>query len=166
MDIFLARVTSQAMNFAIRSGISITTTYAVKQAGRLLKETPRSQQRDELMQLQIRLESKIRIVSPAIDIIELISARGNTTLDSALNLTKEIRFSIQRLGARLNEAANEEELLRLGSKRAKTREQVERILASIIAEIKALLLRIEDAVPLINLAITTSGVLNLNAQAV
>ena len=163
MDVFLARVTGQAMNFAIRSGITITTTYAVKQAGRLLKETPRSQQRDELMQLQLRLESKIRIISPAIDMIELISARGNTSLESALNLTKEIRFGLQLLGTRLSDAANEEEQLRLGSKRAKSREQVERTLASIIAEIKALLIRIEDAVALINLAITTSGV-NLNTS--
>ena len=161
MDVFLARVTGQAMNFAIRSGISITTTYAVKQCGRLLKETPRSQQRDELMQLQLRLESKIRIISPAIDMIELISARGNTSLESAVSLTKEIRYGIQRLGVRLSDAANEEELLRRKSSRAKTREQVERALANIIADIKALLVRIEDAVPLINLAITTSGV-NLN----
>ena len=109
MDVFLARVTGQAMNFAIRSGITITTTYAVKQAGRLLKETPRSQQRDELMQLQLRLEGKIRIISPAIDMIELISARGNTSLESALTLTKEIRFGLQRLGTRLSDAANEEE---------------------------------------------------------
>ena len=33
MDVFLARMTGQAMNFAIRSGISITATYAVKQCG-------------------------------------------------------------------------------------------------------------------------------------
>lgn len=158
MDVFLARVTGQAMNSAIRSGISITTTYAVRQCGRLLKETPRSQQRDELMRLQMRLESKIRIISPAIDMIELISARGNTSLESAINLTKEIRHGIQRLGTRLSDAANEEELLQRKSSRAKTREQVEQMLAYIILEIKALLVRIEDAVPLINLAITTSGV--------
>lgn len=163
MDVFLARVTGQAMNFAIRSGITITTTYAVKQCGRLLKETPRSQQRDELVQLQLRLGSKIRIISPAIDMIELISARGNTSLESALSLTKEIRYAIQRLGVRLSDAANEEALLRLKSSRASTREQVERMLAAIISDIKALLIRIEDAVPLINLAITTSGV-NLNTS--
>ena len=163
MDVFLARVTGQAMNFAIRSGISITTTYAVRQCGRLLKETPRSQQRDELMQLQLRLESKIRIISPAIDMIDLISARGNTSLESAVSLTKEIRYGIQRLGVRLSDAANEEELLRRKSSRAKTREQIERALSNIISDIKALLVRIEDAVPLISLAITTSGV-NLNTS--
>jgi hypothetical protein len=95
--------------------------------------------------------------------IELISARGNTTLESAVTLTKEIRYDIQRLGKRLNDAANDEELLKRKSSRAKSREENERELKAIIAAINALLVRIEDAVPLINLAITTSGV-NLSTK--
>ncbi|KAK5737312.1 Ran-specific GTPase-activating protein 30 [Elasticomyces elasticus] len=158
MDILLGRVTQQAMNYAIRSGVTITATYAFKQCGRLLKEAPRSKDREELMQLQLRLESKIRIISPAIDMIELISARGNTSLESAVSLTKELRYEIQRLGTRLSDAANEEELLKRKSSRAKSREQTEHELKSIVSSIKSLLVRIEDAVPLINLAITTSGV--------
>ncbi|KAK5131222.1 hypothetical protein LTR08_001191 [Meristemomyces frigidus] len=158
MDILLTRVTSQAMNYAIRSGVTITATYAIRQCGRLLKEAPRSKDREELMQLQLRLESKIRIISPAIDMIELISARGNTSLESAVSLTKDIRYEIQKLGTRLSSAANEEELLRRKSSRAKSREQSENELKAIITAIKALLVRIEDAVPLISLAITTSGV--------
>ncbi|KAK1076888.1 Ran-specific GTPase-activating protein 30, partial [Friedmanniomyces endolithicus] len=158
MDILLGRVTQQAMNYAIRSGVTITATYAFKQCGRLLKEAPRSKDREELMQLQLRLESKIRVISPAIDMIELISARGNTSLESAVGLTKDLRYEIQRLGTRLSDAANDEELLRRKSGRAKSREATEREMKSIIASIKSLLVRIEDAVPLISLAITTSGV--------
>lgn len=163
MDILLGKVTQQAMNYAIRSGITITTTYAISQCGRLLKEAPRGKEREELMQLQLRLQSKIRIISPAIDMIELISARGNTSLESAVSLTKEVRFEIQKLGTRLSNAANDEELLRRHSNRAKTREQTDAELKSIISAIKGLLMRIEDAVPLINLAITTSGV-NLSTK--
>ncbi|KAK5113397.1 hypothetical protein LTR62_003497 [Meristemomyces frigidus] len=163
MDILLGKVTSQAMNYAIRSGITITATYAVKQCARLLKEAPRSRERDELLQLQQRLDSKIRIISPAIDMIELISARGNTSLECAVTLTKEIRYEIQRLGTRLSNAANDEELLRRKSNRAKSRDQTEHELKAIISSIKALMTRIEDAVPLINLAITTSGV-NLSTK--
>lgn len=37
MDIFLGKVTQQAMNYAIRSGITITASYAIKQSSRLLK---------------------------------------------------------------------------------------------------------------------------------
>jgi hypothetical protein len=151
------------MNYAIRSGITITTGYALKQCGRLVKEAPRGKEREELAKLQIRLEGKIRIVSPAIDMIELIAARGNTTLESAVGLTKEIRYEIQNLGVRLNDAANDEQLLRRNSNRARTREQSEHQIRLVINEIKALLDRIEDAVPLINLAITTSGV-NLSTK--
>ncbi|KAI7093364.1 hypothetical protein KC352_g39889, partial [Hortaea werneckii] len=163
MDAFLKAVTAQTFNFAIRSGITITSTYAIKQCSRLLRESPKSKAHAELQALQIRLESKIRIISPAIDMIELISARGNTSLESAVNLTKEIRYEIQRLGTRLGEAAEEEKLIRRGSSRAKGRHECEAEFKAIIADIKALLERVEDAIPLINLAITTSGV-NLSTK--
>ncbi|KAM0723996.1 hypothetical protein Q7P37_000987 [Cladosporium fusiforme] len=163
MDLLLSKVTQHAMNYAIRSGITITTGYALKQCGRLIKEAPRGKEREALARLQVRLEGKIRIISPAIDMIELIAARGNTTLESAVTLTKEIRYEIQNLGVRLNDAANDEQLLRHHSGRAKSREENEQRMRVIIVEIKALLERIEDAVPLINLAITTSGV-NLSTK--
>ncbi|KAI7525478.1 Ran-binding-domain-containing protein [Hortaea werneckii] len=163
MDAFLKAVTAQTFNFAIRSGITITSTYAIKQCSRLLRESPKSKAHSELQALQIRLDSKIRIISPAIDMIELISARGNTSLESAVNLTKEIRYEIQRLGTRLGEAAEEEKLIRRGSSRAKGRDECEAEFKAIIADIKALLERVEDAIPLINLAITTSGV-NLSTK--
>lgn len=163
MDLLLSKVTQHAMNYAIRSGITITTGYALKQCGRLVKEAPKGKEREELARLQVRLESKIRIISPAIDMIELIAARGNTTLESAVGLTKDIRYEIQRLGVKLNDAANDEQLLRRNSNRAKTREESEKQMRLIILDIKALLDRIEDAVPLINLAITTSGV-NLSTK--
>jgi hypothetical protein len=145
------------MSYAIRSGIAITSTYAIKQCGRLMK-TVDGQEKQELAALQLRLDSKIKIISPAIDMIELISARGNTTLESAVTLTKSLRWDIQSLGSRVEKAVVEEQLSRRGSSRAKSRAQNDIELKMIIAEMKQLLARIEDAVPLINLAITTSGV--------
>lgn len=158
MDILLGKVTQQAMNYAIRSGIAITSTYAIGQCSRLVKTAPKGSAREELLNLQVRLDSKIRIISPAIDMIELIAARGNTTLESAVLLTKDLRWEIQALGVRLSNAANEEDLLRRRSPRAKSREQNELELKLVISDVRRLLNRIEDAVPLINLAITTSGV--------
>ena len=99
-----------------------------------------------------------QIISPAIDMIELIAARGNTSLESAVTLTKALRWDIQSLGVRLAKAVGEEELARRGRTKAKSRAQNELELKLIISDIKELLNRIEDAVPLINLAITTSGV--------
>jgi hypothetical protein len=156
MDIFLSKVTQQAMNYAIRSGVTITATYALRQSARLLKNI-KSSQREELVKLQERLQQKIKIISPAIDMIELISARGNTSLESAVSLTKEIRWEIQSLGQRLAKAASDEEASRRCSSKAKTQAQTDIELKLIAQDIQKLLDRIEDAVPLISLAITTSG---------
>ena len=157
MDILLQKVTQQAMNYAIRSGIVITSSYAIGQCSRLLK-TVKSEDREELSRLQHRLDSKIRIIAPAIDMIELIAARGNTSLESAVTLTKSLRWDIQSLGVRFSKAAADEENAKRGSSNAKSGEQLTLEVKLIIKDIKRLLDRLEDAVPLINLAITTSGV--------
>lgn len=161
MDVFLSRLTANAMNYAIRSGIAITTTYALKQCTRLVKETGHdSHHREEIRRLQQRLESKIRILSPSIDMIELISARGNTTLGSALALTKDIRASIQRLGSKVAEATGVEECCRkkdVARSKSFAVEQ-ERLLSEVVDSMKDLLTKIEDAIPLVSLAIATSGV--------
>ncbi|OAG35249.1 hypothetical protein AYO21_10585 [Fonsecaea monophora] len=159
MDVFLGKVTQQAMNYAIRSGVTITASYAIRQSAKLLNSTPKSNVRDELYALQQRLQHKIRIVSPAIDMIELIAARGNTSLESAVALTKELRLEIQSLGQRLAKAAeaSEQAARKTGRLGNQARIPNEAELALIVKDIKKLLERIEDAVPLINLAITTSG---------
>ncbi|KIW24800.1 uncharacterized protein PV07_10491 [Cladophialophora immunda] len=159
MDVFLGKVTQQAMNYAIRSGVTITASYAIRQSAKLLNSTPKSNVRDELYALQQRLQHKIRIVSPAIDMIELIAARGNTSLESAVSLTKELRIEIQSLGQRLAKAAEASEQAARKTSRLSSQARVpnESELTLIVKDIKKLLERIEDAVPLINLAITTSG---------
>ncbi|KAL4768794.1 RanGTP-binding protein-domain-containing protein [Aspergillus nidulans var. acristatus] len=142
MDAFLARLTQQAMNYAIRS---------------TLENVDKSVERDELLALQQRLESKIQVISPAIDMIELIAARGNTSLESAVSLTKSLRLDIQSLGQRLATAARSEEQSQKGGKSPTDMSRSREMIKLIIQDIKRLLVRIEDAVPLMNLAITTSG---------
>ncbi|OWO97395.1 hypothetical protein B2J93_3095 [Marssonina coronariae] len=157
MEDFLGKITQHAMNYAIRAGIGITASYTIRQTSRLLKTVDNSTDYHELHTLQERLNSKIRIVSPAIDLIELISARGNTTLESAVTLTKALRWDIQALGVRLAKAATAEESSRRKSDQAKSKATHEEEIRLIVKDIRSLLTRIEDAVPLINLAITTSG---------
>lgn len=81
------------------------------------------------------------------------SARGNTSLESAVALTKSLRWEIQNLGQRLASAAN----ARAANSGKKYQAQHELELKSCIQAMRKLLNRIEDAVPLINLAITASG---------
>ncbi|KAJ5225843.1 hypothetical protein N7468_007068 [Penicillium chermesinum] len=155
MEVFLTRLTQQAMNYAIRSGITITATYAIRQSSRLLKNVD-TEERDELLLLQQRLQSKIQVISPSIDMIELIAARGNTSLESAVALTKSLRWDIQALGQRLAKAAASEESRRK-HKSSQTPLSAREEIKFIVKDIKSLLARIDDAVPLMNLAITTSG---------
>ena len=105
----------------------------------------------ELMYVEFQKASKLRLTS------YISSARGNTSLESAVSLTKSLRWEIQALGQRLASAANTEDLVRRKSSKAQDKVAHEQELKRIVQAIRKLLTRIEDAVPLINLAITASG---------
>ena len=85
------------------------------------------------------------------------SARGNTSLESAVSLTKSLRGEIQDLGVRISRAVWKEDAGPPSRSRFRNKNENESELRSIVQRTRALLDRIEDAVPLINLAITTSG---------
>ena len=72
-------------------------------------------------------------------------------------MTKSLRWEIQNLGQQLAAAANADELIQRGSSRAYDRAVHAQELKKIISTIRIVLNKIEDAVPLINLAITASG---------
>jgi hypothetical protein len=161
MDVLLARITQQAVHYAIRSGVSISAGFAFQQCHRLLRTTPKGEERERLMHLQAQLESKMRVVSPSIDMIELIAARGNTSLDTVVSLTQEIRLHIQQLGTRLSRTmyATADGGCRYSKvQSSKPTGHHADDLRSIVLQMETLLHRINDAIPLINLAITTSGV--------
>lgn len=62
MDEFLATVGVQAMRFAIRSSIALTSSYALDQCARLLKKTVDDKNLYlELRALQKLLDSKIKV---------------------------------------------------------------------------------------------------------
>ncbi|KAA8915071.1 RanGTP-binding protein-domain-containing protein [Sphaerosporella brunnea] len=153
MEVFLNKVSQQAVTFAIRSGIIVTSQFAIRQCGRYISSI-KGKDRKEIQRLQARLETKIRIISPAIDLVEIISARGNTSLESALTLTKDIRHGIEKLGKRMEALSDQ-----MAKRKYTNPEEVK----SVIDDIKALLLKIEEAVPFISLAVTTSGV-NISAS--
>lgn len=64
MDDFLAAVGVQAMRYAIRSGIALTSSYAIGQCTRLLKAVDDKSLHSELRLLQNHLDSKIKVCKP------------------------------------------------------------------------------------------------------
>ncbi|KAK4229477.1 putative Ran-specific GTPase-activating protein [Podospora fimiseda] len=162
MDKFLQAVGGQTVNFVVRSGIALTSKYAVQQCSRLLKTIDDKRVYAELKELQKLLNTRIKIVSPAIELIQLKSGRGNSVLDAALPLATALQKEIIRLGKRLQDAAAAEEVA-YGAARAENRvpgrmsEAHHAELLLIIADIKRLLDRIDRDIPLIQLAISTSG---------
>lgn len=61
MDEFLATVGVQAMRYAIRSGIALTSSYAIGQCSRLLKSVEDKAVHAELKSLRNLLDNKIKV---------------------------------------------------------------------------------------------------------
>ncbi|KAF5670602.1 hypothetical protein FHETE_4509 [Fusarium heterosporum] len=150
MDEFLATVGVQAMRYAIRSGIALTSSYAIGQCSRLLKSVEDKAVHDELKSLRNLLDCKIQIISPAIDLIEFKSGRGNVFLESATPLARSLHKDIVSLGHRI------EATTAIHSNPINNHVRREGLLA-IITAIKGLLDRIDREIPLLQLAITASG---------
>ncbi|KAL3956274.1 hypothetical protein ACCO45_009120 [Purpureocillium lilacinum] len=112
----------------------------------------------ELRTLQKLLDSKIKIISPALELVEFKSGRGNVFLESAVPLTKALQREIASLGRRIEGAIQvESETDRSNSFRSKPQAKKHERLRKVIADIKALLERVDREIPLLQLAITASG---------
>ncbi|KAI8721991.1 hypothetical protein NCS52_00341900 [Fusarium sp. LHS14.1] len=157
MDDFLAAVGVQAMKYAIRSGITLTSTYALGQCSRLLKSVEGRAIYAELKSLQSTLDSKIKIISPAIDLIEFKSGRGNLFLESATPLAKSLHKEIVSLGRRIEAATTLSSDSDSDRAQSKSPPISQDDLLAIVTSIKALLERIDRDIPLLQLAITASG---------
>lgn len=64
MDALLSKLGVHAMNYAIRSGIALTSTYAISQCSRLLKTVDDKDVHSQLKILQKLLDSKIKARNP------------------------------------------------------------------------------------------------------
>ncbi|KAF5705344.1 hypothetical protein FGLOB1_8010 [Fusarium globosum] len=157
MDEFLATVGVQAMRYAIRSGIALTSSYAVGQCSKLLKSVEDKAVHAELKSLRNLLDSKIKIISPAIDLIEFKSGRGNVFLESATPLAKSLHKDIVSLGRRIESATTICSNSSSNNAQAHSSSASHDSLLAIITAIKGLLGRIDREIPLLQLAITASG---------
>lgn len=155
MDDFLSRALSQAVLFAIRLGVLLATGYAVKTVGRLLEKIPADEQAG-VVRTRRRLETRVEIVLLAIDLVQLAAARGNTLLSLTLALTRDLKEEIDQFDATVEAlVAKIDTKLTAGARKT--------AVAETVAYMELLLARIEEAIPLITLLLTTSGA-NLQLQ--
>ncbi|TGJ86582.1 hypothetical protein E0Z10_g2146 [Xylaria hypoxylon] len=158
MDAFLTRLSYHATSYAVRSCIALTSTYVIKQGAQLLKTVDYDPLRAELGQLQRRLARKIELVSPILESIELRYTRGDSALEMVVRTARGLREDIDTLGERLKNATSAQTPPPNGardSKAAVARRQTE--LVGIVADIKDLIMSIDDAIPLINLWVSAIG---------
>ncbi|KAK4100553.1 hypothetical protein N658DRAFT_427580 [Parathielavia hyrcaniae] len=160
MDALLEYLGHHAIKSATNYGFNLTFGYALQQCSRLRKSVHDKAARAELKALQRLLDGKIKILSPALDLIEFKYATSvieprmrNTFLESAVPLAKSLRRDIVRLGKRLGHAAGVEETGQQGPRS----EAHDAELLLVIKDIKALLDRIDRDIPLLQFAITVSG---------
>ncbi|KAG5368472.1 Ran-specific GTPase-activating protein 30 [Yarrowia sp. E02] len=142
MEWLLAQAGATAVSFATRGGYSLATHYAVKTVKKFMEKVP-EEDRLGLEKTRQRLETKILIISPAIDLIQLISARGNTSLSTTVALTRELKNDIVEFQQDMDRSMEE---VTSPVSVARVREAMD-----------LLLKRVEEAIPLIQLALTTSG---------
>lgn len=151
MEEILAKAGSQAVTFAIRSGISLASGFAIKRVSKFLDKIPENEKR-KITVLKNKIQTKIDILSISIDLIKLASARGNTSLEATSiyidELTKEFDVFDETLVKITNDLTNVNE-----------KESIMRV----NVYMKEMLEKIDEAIPLLNLSLSTCGV-NLNGN--
>ncbi|OAA42364.1 Ran GTP-binding protein [Beauveria brongniartii RCEF 3172] len=131
------------MKLAVKSGIVFTSSYALQQYSHFLTTVTDEKLSFKLKTLQDELDSKIKIITPAINLIELRSGQGNSALESALTLTTSIQKGITLLGHKIASLTSAE--------------TSQAAIRHLVADIKVLIERINGSIPLLQLAISTSG---------
>ncbi|AMD21808.1 HFL048Cp [Eremothecium sinecaudum] len=155
MDELLSRAGSQVVSFAIKSSVSVASTYAIKQFTKFLTHVP---QRDasRLQKLRKQLETRIDIIDNAIGLIKLCVVRGNTNLGSTLSLVLDLKDELLQFNLEMDEILAPSNL---GDAKSNKKDSHDQAAVSLLeAKMKELIHRIELVIPLINLSMTTSGV--------
>ncbi|PIA16370.1 Ran-binding-domain-containing protein [Coemansia reversa NRRL 1564] len=138
MDELFSNLAIQTVQLVGKAAFGAAGTIALKRVTEYVHRMPHTAERQtEVERLRGQFEAKLRIVTPAIDLIDIISARGHSTMASVLQLTNALRKDILAFSAKLA--------------------MLDQMLDEVGDSVEDLLEKIDDAVPLLNLALTTSG---------
>ncbi|EPY49687.1 ran GTPase binding protein [Schizosaccharomyces cryophilus OY26] len=152
MDQIFTKVTASAATYAtayaIRTGVNWAGSLAAKRLTKFIQQSAPESSQYNLDLVKSRLEQKILAITPAVDLIELIAARGNSSLQNLVPLIQRLRDHIDEF----SEYVNEKDSL------SPDEENLEEASKDIYTSCESLLKEIEQTIPLINLSLTTSGV--------
>lgn len=146
MEEILARAGSQAVTFAIRSGISLASGFAIKTVTKFLDKIP-DEHKKRIVKTRNKIQMKIEIVLMTIDLIKLASARGNTILSATNDLIEDLTVQFEDFDRTLNSIT--ENLTNINEKDS---------ISHVESYMQSLLQDIDEAIPLLNLSLTTCGV--------
>lgn len=141
MDQILAKALNQAVLFAVRLGISIALGYAIKTLGRYVDLLPLGE-RQRLVAKKTRLQQKIEVVSVSLELVKLALGR-NSVLEVLLDLVNDLFLRFNKFGDRVSQLEN--------TTAKEPAKMLELYMDTLSREIS-------EAVPVINLVLTTLGV--------
>ncbi|KAJ2867208.1 Ran-specific GTPase-activating protein 30 [Coemansia aciculifera] len=159
MDELFSSLALQTVQLVGKAAFGAAGTLALKRVSDYVGHAQHAPEpQAKLERLLSRFEARLRIVTPAIDLVEIIAARGRSTLEGALPLTHSLRRDILALSTSLPSATSPRKSDGLASlfrsSNTQTHPESE---STVVTELQALLEKIDDAVPFLNLALTTSG---------
>lgn len=151
MDQLISKAGSTLVTFAVRSGIQVASTYVIKSVSNLIDHVPH-QEKKRLERKRNELQHKIETLTFSIDVIQILSARGNSNLDSVLKLTDYLKQDIDDFNSDISTALSDNESKKLNMDSVKIIEK----------SIDQLVQKIDNIVPLLNLVLTTYGTSSVN----
>lgn len=146
MDQLLAKAGSQAVTFAIRSGISIASGFAIKRVSKFLDKIP-DQEKKSITLTREKIRTKIEILTMSIDLLKLANARGNSVLETTVNLINSLEKEFDSF---------DEKVANVTDNLTETNE-IESI-RKVEIYMKQLLENIDEAVPLLHLSLSVCGI--------
>ncbi|KAJ1994529.1 Ran-specific GTPase-activating protein 30 [Dimargaris cristalligena] len=163
MDEMFTNLAIQTVTLVGKAAFGAAGTIALRKFSRFIQDAP-TKQTQQLEKLRAELELRLRLVVPAIDLVDILAARGNSSLTAVVPLTTDLRTQTEQLSQHLEQLerqmfSNQRPTSRTDRKFAS---QFENAVEALQQEIQALLDRIAEMVPFLNLALTTSGC-NLSA---
>ncbi|CUM66344.1 uncharacterized protein PRCAT00004007001 [Priceomyces carsonii] len=146
MDQILAKASSQAVTFAIRSGISLASGFAIKTISKFLDRIPEQEKR-RILVTKNKIQTKISILSVSIELIRLAAARGNTSLEYTLTLINDLNNEFEMFDDTVEAITN-------GLNNSNEMDSVKKV----EKYMEDLLSQINESIPILNLSLVTCGV--------